>query len=69
MLPNFPQDNCFGVLHHVAGEHEWANGECNHGPLVKTETEKVFLIKNTKALEAIQKKLQTQNFLKHWINM
>ena len=43
------------MLHHVAGEHEWADGECNHGPLVETETDKVFLDKNSKALEAIRK--------------
>lgn len=31
-----------GVIHHVVGEHEWAEGQCNHGPLVETESEKTF---------------------------
>jgi hypothetical protein len=30
----------------VAGEHEWADGECNHGPLVETEKEKPILNKS-----------------------
>ena len=52
------------MLHHVAGEHEWAEGECNHGPLVDTETDKVFLDKNSKGLEAIRKIVTDPKFLK-----
>ena len=43
------------MIHHVAGEHEWLNGECDHGVLVSTETDKTCLKKNSKALEAIRK--------------
>ena len=60
----FFQDNWFGVLHHVAGEHELADGECNHGPLVETEIDKIFLDKNSKALEAIRKIVTDPKFLK-----
>lgn len=52
------------MLHHVAGEHEWAEGECNHGPLVETEKDKTFLAKNSKALEAIRKIVIDPRFLK-----
>jgi hypothetical protein len=36
-------DSWFGVLHYIAGEHEWADGECTHGPLVATEVGKTCL--------------------------
>ena len=52
------------MLHHVAGEHEWAEGKCNHGPLVDTEMDKIFLDKNSKALEAIRKIVTDPKFLK-----
>lgn len=48
----------------MAGEHEWADGECNHGPLVETETDKIFLDKNSKALEALRKIVTDTKFLK-----
>ena len=51
------------MLHHVAGEHEWAEGECNHGPLVDMEMDKIFLDKNSKALKAIRKIVTDPKFL------
>jgi len=48
----------------VAGEHEWADGECNPGPLVETEKEKPILNKNSKALDAIRKIVTDPKFLK-----
>ena len=50
-------------MHHVAGEHEWVDGECNHGPLVATETDKTILGKNSKALDAIRKVVIDKRFL------
>ena len=52
------------MLHHVAGEHEWVEGECNHGPLVDTESDKTFLHKDSKALEEIRKIVIDPRFLK-----
>ena len=43
------------MLHHIAGEHEWIDGQCQHGPLVASETDKMYLDKNSKAFEAICK--------------
>ena len=48
----------------MAGEHEWADGECNHGSLVETEKEKPILNKNSKALNAIRKVVTDPKFLK-----
>jgi hypothetical protein len=48
----------------VAGEHEWADGECNHGPLVETEKKKPILNKNSKTLDAIRKVVTDPRFLK-----
>ena len=39
----------------MAGEHEWADGVCDHGPLVASEGGKTIIRKSTKALEAICK--------------
>ena len=52
-----------GVIHHVTGEHEWADGQCNHGPLVETETDKTFLVKDSKAHEAIRSVVLDPRFL------
>jgi hypothetical protein len=51
------------VLHHVAGEHEWVDGECNHGPLVANESDKTYLDKDSKALEGIRKVVIDPRFL------
>ena len=39
----------------MCGEHEWADGECDHGPLVSEEGGKAVLAKGSKAMEAIRK--------------
>ena len=57
------EDNWLGVLHHIAGEHEWLDGECVHGPLV-AEGGKTYLNKNSKAFEAIRNIVLDQRFLK-----
>ena len=58
------QDSWFGVLHHIAGEHEWIDGECEHGPLVANEEGKTYLNKNSKAFEAVRNIVLDQRFLK-----
>ncbi|CAL8235878.1 unnamed protein product [Boreogadus saida] len=37
-----------GVLHHVTGEHVWALGACQHGPLVE-DKEKDWIARNSVA--------------------
>mgnify|MGYP002803389630 CR=1 FL=1 len=59
----FFQDSWFGVLHHVCGDHEWADGSCNHGPLVDIEEGKTILQKGSKAMEAIRKVIIDPRFL------
>lgn len=51
-------------MHHIAGEHEWVDGECEHGPLVATEVGKTYLDKNSRSFEEIQKVVLDQKFLK-----
>jgi hypothetical protein len=51
---SFFKDSWLGVLHHIAGEHEWVDGECEHGPLVATEVDKTYLDKNSKAFETLR---------------
>ncbi|CAB4037439.1 Hypothetical predicted protein, partial [Paramuricea clavata] len=58
------KDSWLGVLHHIAGEHEWVDGECEHGPLVATEVDKTYLDKNSKAFESLRKVILDQKFLK-----
>ena len=48
------------VLHHVCGEHEWADGECTHGPLVSTENGKAFLEMDSKPHKAVRQHLPVQ---------
>ena len=43
-----------GLIHHVCGQHEWADGECAHGPLVSTEEGKTFLSVDSKAHKAVR---------------
>ena len=50
-----------GVIHHVVGEHERAEGQCNHGPLV--ETEKTFLEKDSVAHDAVRSAVLDPRFL------
>jgi hypothetical protein len=65
------QDDWIGVIHHVAGEHEWGDDECNHGPLVAAKTGKTVLKKDSKALEAIRSVVLDPRFLSplhHYVN-
>ena len=52
------------MVNHIAGEHWWADEECQHGPFVSTEDDKTYLDKNSKALEAIQKVVMDPKILK-----
>ena len=47
------QDMWLGVLHHVVGEHEWHDGQSSNGPLASSESDKPFLEKGSKAMEAL----------------
>ena len=46
------------------GEHEWADGECMHGPLTETETQKTCLEKDSKAMEVLRKVVMDPRFVK-----
>ena len=46
------------------GEHEWADGECMHGPLTETEAQKTYLEKDSKAMEALRKVVMDPRFVK-----
>ena len=48
---------------YVEGEHEWADGECDHGPLVAEQDGKTILSKNSKAMEAVRKVVIDPRFL------
>ena len=52
------------VLHHVVGEHEWADGEYLHGPLTETEAHKTCLEKDSKAMEALRNVVMDPRFVK-----
>ena len=56
------KDVWIGVLHHVCNEHTWAESECLHGPLSSTEP-KVFLTKNSVALEKLRSVVLDQKLL------
>ena len=58
------KDDWFGVLHYVVVEHEWAEGECKHGPLVATESDKTFLTKGSKAFKELRKVVIDRQFLR-----
>ena len=46
------------------GEHEWADGECLHGPLTETEAHKTCLEKDSKAMEALRNVVMDPRFVK-----
>lgn len=48
----------------MVGEHEWADGECMHGPLAATEADKTCLEKDCKAMEALRKVVMDPRFVK-----
>lgn len=45
----------FGVLHHVCGEHKWAEGECRHSLEETPSNGKTYLKRSSKALAALRK--------------
>ena len=53
-----------GVVHHVVGEHKWADSQCSHGPLTASEDGKTYLAKGSKSVEAVQKGV----FDDKWLN-
>ena len=48
-------DSWQGVLHHVCGEHSWAESQCSHGAHVEEESSKKYLTKTSKAMAALRK--------------
>lgn len=57
------QDDWLGIVHHVTGEHEWADGQCNHGQLIEAEHDAPLLQKDSKAHEAIRNVVLDPRFL------
>ncbi|PFX12751.1 hypothetical protein AWC38_SpisGene23241, partial [Stylophora pistillata] len=53
----------FGVLHHVCGEHNWAEGECRHYPEETPSNGKTYLKKSSKALAALRKVVLDKKWL------
>ena len=53
-----------GVKHHVCGEHEWADGECTHGPLVSRENGKAFLEMDSQPHKAVRDIVADRTWLK-----
>ena len=49
------------ILHHVIDEHEWADGECLHGPLTK---QKNYLEPDSSAMCALRKIVMDEKWLK-----
>ncbi|KXJ13785.1 hypothetical protein AC249_AIPGENE13315 [Exaiptasia diaphana] len=43
-----------GIVHHICGEHEWAEGKCAHGPLTELENSKKCLSQGSKSFKAVQ---------------
>lgn len=58
------QEMWFGVLHHVCGDHSWAEGACRHSPEATETQGKTYLKKSSKALEALRKVVLD----KKWLN-
>ncbi|PFX12866.1 hypothetical protein AWC38_SpisGene23107 [Stylophora pistillata] len=55
----------FGVLHHVCGEHNWAEGECRHSPEETPSNGKTYLKKSSRALAALRK---DWSLIKKWLS-
>ena len=67
--PERLRDVWFGVVHHVCGEHEWAESACNHGPL-SSEEPKTPLDKKSAAAEALRQVVFDKRFtsnLDHYV--
>ena len=54
-----------GVLHHVCGEHVWAESSCKHGPHVEEENARKTLEKSSKAMAALRKIVMDPKWLKN----
>ena len=61
------QDMWLGVLHHVVGEQEWHDGQCSHGPLASSESDKPLLEKGSKAMETLRKVMYDKRWLESLI--
>ena len=59
------QDSWQGVLHHVCGEHSWAESSCNHGPHVEGESSKKPLDKSSKTMAALRKIVLDKKWLQN----
>lgn len=60
----YHKDFAIGVIHHICGEPEWAEGECNHGPLTENESGKKYFKKYFKAAKAIRDIVFERDWLK-----
>ena len=47
------KDSWLGILHHICDEHEWADSQCDHGPLQSTEP-KQFFSKDSAVMEKLR---------------
>lgn len=57
------QEVWFGVLHHVCGDHKWAEGECKHSPEETPSNGKTYLKKSSKPLAALRKVVLDKKWL------
>lgn len=57
------QEVWFGVLHHVCGDHKWAEGECKHFPEETPSNGKTYLKKSSKPLAALRKVVLDKKWL------
>ena len=46
------KNSSLGILHHICDEHEWADSQCDHGPLQSTEP-KNFFSKDSPVMERL----------------
>ncbi|XP_020912972.2 uncharacterized protein LOC110250696 [Exaiptasia diaphana] len=62
LLLFFLEESWLGLLHHVCGEHTWAESSCSHEP--ETESNTKYLRKSSKAMEALRKIVLDAKWLK-----
>lgn len=58
------QDKWVGLLHHVTGEHAWALGACDHGPLLE-QRDKEWFEKGSKAHQTLTRIILDARWLKN----
>jgi len=63
------QEVWFGVLHHVCGDHKWAEGECKHSSEETPSNGKTYLKKSSKALAALRKVVLDKKWLSNLRSM